>query len=56
MCPYIVLHELDIPFKVIQMKGGARGYESVDGRLTHEEFLKINPDGYVPVLSVDDVR
>ena len=35
------------------MKFGPNGYEAADGSLTHEEYLKLSPMGYVPTLTVD---
>ena len=35
------------------MKGGRDGYEAADGSFTYAEFLRLNPNGFVPTLSVD---
>lgn len=48
MAPHIVLRELDLPFDLIR----------VDNRTKHtatgEDFLAINPKGYVAALQLDD--
>ena len=54
MIPHMLLRELQVPFteQQMRMKADMSGYEAADGSFTHEDFLKINPSGYVPTISV----
>ena len=53
MIPHMLLRELEVPFTAVKMGLGPDGYEAADGSFTHAGYLKINPNGYVPTLSVD---
>lgn len=54
LVPHILLHELDIPFSTISMTFGPDGLQGADGTLSHGEYLKINPSGFVPALQIED--
>ncbi|KAH6874782.1 glutathione S-transferase [Thelonectria olida] len=51
--PHAVLLHFGIPFTTILMIEGPEGYESADGTISHAAYLKIHPQGFVPVLDVD---
>ncbi|KAI0542783.1 glutathione S-transferase [Xylaria digitata] len=55
LVPHILLRQLGISFKAIEMKFREEdnAVESADGSISKEEYRKINPAGYVPVLVVD---
>ncbi|KAF2964239.1 hypothetical protein GQX73_g9336 [Xylaria multiplex] len=55
LVPHILLRQLGIPFKGIEMKFRKEDnkVEAADGSISKEEYRKINPAGYVPVLVVD---
>jgi glutathione S-transferase len=46
--PHVVLNELGIPFNLVKVD--IRTKQAADG----VDFLKINPKGYVPVITMDD--
>ncbi|KAH7148350.1 glutathione S-transferase [Dactylonectria macrodidyma] len=48
----ILLH-FGIPFSTVEMKFGPDGVESVDGTISHAEYLRVHHKGYVPALDVD---
>ncbi|CAK7215152.1 hypothetical protein SCUCBS95973_002382 [Sporothrix curviconia] len=48
-----LLGDLDLPFKVVQMRMGPNGIESVDGTLDRAKYLQIHPMANVPALVVD---
>lgn len=50
-----LLEDLGYPFKLVRMKMGPDGIESVDGTLNHEQYLQIHHMGYVPCLVTDGV-
>ena len=58
--PHSVLAHAGIPYKFVVMKQSPNGnstnsrYEGADGSLSHEQFLAINPKGFVPTLVVGD--
>ena len=52
MASHIILTEIGVEFAAIQLDWGPDGYQAADGSFTHAEYLKINPSGYVPALSV----
>ncbi|KAF4945113.1 hypothetical protein FSARC_14506 [Fusarium sarcochroum] len=55
LAPHILLRDLSIPFNVVLMKEGQGGYEAADGSLSNAEYRKrVNANGYVPILQVDD--
>ncbi|KAE9567943.1 hypothetical protein CGMCC3_g15938 [Colletotrichum fructicola] len=61
LAPHSVLTHFAIPFVAVEMEptpDGINGiggrYRAVDGSLTHEEYRRINPTGYVPCLVVDE--
>jgi glutathione S-transferase len=54
LVPRALLTHLRIPFTAIPMQSGPDGLEAVDGSLLHAEFRRVNPAGYVPILTVDD--
>lgn len=56
--PHSILLNYDIPFTPVPMRPssdrlstGSR-YVAVDGSLSHEDYLAINPTGFVPALAV----
>lgn len=49
---HILLRELSVPFTSVVMTFGANGVEGADGDLSHAEYLKINPSGFVPALRI----
>lgn len=54
LVPHMLLRELDVHFNRVRMHSGSDGLlEAADGSLSHTEYLKIHPSGYVPALSVD---
>jgi glutathione S-transferase len=55
MIPHITLKELGIPFtsKAVKITPGVGIDGTKDGSLTRADYLKLQPDGYVPALSVD---
>jgi glutathione S-transferase len=55
MVSHILLRELNIPFKSVELKAGPNGYEAADGSFTNAEYRDIHPSGYVPAMSVDGV-
>jgi len=48
LSPHIVARELDLDVNIIEVERGT--HKTADG----EDFLAINPNGYVPVLVLDD--
>ncbi|CAK7230957.1 hypothetical protein SCUCBS95973_007749 [Sporothrix curviconia] len=48
-----LLEDVDLPFKVVHMRMGPKGLQSVDGSLSHKQYLEIHPSGYVPCLVTD---
>ena len=56
LAPHSVLAHVGLGYKIVLMKQAANGnstysrYEAADGSLPHDEFLKINPKGFVPTL------
>ncbi|KAL2109134.1 hypothetical protein VUR80DRAFT_2932 [Thermomyces stellatus] len=58
--PHSVLLHYGIPFTSVLMQPGAAmtpagiRYVAADGSLTHEDYLAINPAGYVPALVVGE--
>jgi glutathione S-transferase len=46
--PHVVLNELGLPFKLVKIDNKTK--QTADG----QDFLKINPKGYVPALQLDD--
>lgn len=60
LIPHILLHELNlfhgvyIPFDTVLMTFGPNGVESVDGSLSAEAYRRINPDGLIPALKVNN--
>ncbi|CAK7205453.1 hypothetical protein SEUCBS139899_008226 [Sporothrix eucalyptigena] len=48
-----LLEDVGLPFRVVHMRMGPRGIESVDGSLNREQYLEIHPFGYVPCLVTD---
>ncbi|KAK4557016.1 hypothetical protein LTR86_005997 [Recurvomyces mirabilis] len=53
MAPHILLPYLHIPFTDVPMTDGPSGYQAADGSISHPEYRKINPAGFVPALVVD---
>ncbi|KPM42731.1 hypothetical protein AK830_g3797 [Neonectria ditissima] len=51
--PHAVLLHFDIPATAVEMIFGPEGVESADGTISHADYLKIHPQGYVPALDVD---
>jgi glutathione S-transferase len=47
LAPHIVLRELDVPFRLERVERGTKKTSS------GEDFLTINPKGYVPALELD---
>lgn len=47
---HCLLEDLGLPFKLVHMRMGATGIESVDGTINREQYLKIHHLGYVPCL------
>lgn len=60
LVPHALLQHFSIPFTAVLMQptpdpsAKASFYRAADGSLSHEEYLQINPTGYVPCLVVDD--
>ncbi|KAF4856980.1 Glutathione S-transferase [Colletotrichum siamense] len=61
LVPHSILTHFAIPFRAVEMEptpDGTSGiggrYRAADGSLTHEEYRRINPTGYVPCLIVDE--
>ncbi|KIH91002.1 glutathione S-transferase [Sporothrix brasiliensis 5110] len=50
-----LLGDLGLPYQLVNMRMGANGFESADGTVNHEQYLKIHHLGYVPCLLVDGV-
>ncbi|GKT50497.1 glutathione S-transferase GST-6.0 [Colletotrichum spaethianum] len=51
---HALLHHLSLPFKPVPMKPNAeRRFEAADGSFSHQDYLKINPSGFVPALVID---
>lgn len=50
LAPHIILHELDIPHKLVVVNRGDKRTD--DGR----DYSRIVPQGYVPALRLDDER
>ncbi|KAK7431857.1 hypothetical protein QQZ08_001475 [Neonectria magnoliae] len=50
---HAVLLHFEIPVTIVEMKFGPEGVESADGTISHTDYLKIHPQGYVPALDVD---
>ncbi|KAF6825650.1 glutathione s-transferase [Colletotrichum plurivorum] len=63
LVPHALLQHFSIPFRAVLMESTpspsalatpkASFYRAADGSLSHEEYLQINPTGYVPCLVVD---
>lgn len=53
--PHALLLHYSIPFRLIPMAFGPQGVQSADNTISHSEYLKIHPMGYVPALAVDGV-
>ncbi|KAL2782805.1 hypothetical protein BJX66DRAFT_345502 [Aspergillus keveii] len=53
LAPHALLTHISIPFSAIAMQSGPVGLEAADGSLSHADFRRINPTGYVPTLTVD---
>ncbi|KAI8176564.1 hypothetical protein K4K48_008716 [Colletotrichum sp. SAR 10_66] len=61
LVPHSILTHFDIPFRAVEMEPTPDGTDGIGGRyraadrsLTHEEYRRINPTGYVPCLVVDE--
>jgi glutathione S-transferase len=55
LAPHVLLRDLSIPFNVVLMKDGEGGYEAADGSFSNAEYRnRVNANGYVPILQVDD--
>ncbi|KAI8267871.1 hypothetical protein K4K58_007001 [Colletotrichum sp. SAR11_239] len=61
LVPHSILTHFAIPFVAVEMEPTPDGidgiggrYRAADGSLTHEEYRRINPTGYVPCLLVDE--
>ncbi|KAI8246740.1 Glutathione S-transferase [Colletotrichum sp. SAR 10_96] len=61
LVPHTILAHFAIPFNAVEMEPTPDGtdgiggrYRAADGSLTHEEYRRINPTGYVPCLVVTD--
>lgn len=53
MASHILLQELGVPFRLVSMTLGPNGVEAVDGTVTHDEYMSIHPNGYVPALALN---
>lgn len=53
LVPHAVLLHFGIPHTIVPMKFGPEGIESVDGTISHADYLKIHHWGSVPALDVD---
>jgi glutathione S-transferase len=51
--PHAVLLHFGIPVTTVLMRDGPNGVESADGTISHTDYLKIHPLGYVPALDID---
>ncbi|CAI4218921.1 unnamed protein product [Parascedosporium putredinis] len=55
-----LLAHIGVPYKIVILQNGPGGnstnsrIQAADGSLTYEDFLKINPKGYVPVLTIGE--
>ncbi|EQB46268.1 hypothetical protein CGLO_14699 [Colletotrichum gloeosporioides Cg-14] len=61
LVPHSILTHFAVPFRAVEMEptpdgtdGIGGSYRAADGSLTHEEYRRINPTGYVPCLVVDE--
>ncbi|KAI8316069.1 hypothetical protein K4K61_011098 [Colletotrichum sp. SAR11_59] len=61
LVPHSILTHFVVPFVAVEMEPTPDGtdgiggrYRAADGSLTHEEYRRINPTGYVPCLVVDE--
>ncbi|PKS12622.1 hypothetical protein jhhlp_000830 [Lomentospora prolificans] len=60
LAAHAVLAHTGLPYKYIILDNGPGGnstnsrLQAADGSLSHEEFLKINPKGFVPVLAIGE--
>lgn len=52
--PHAILLHHNIPFRLVPMAFGPQGVHAADGTISHKEYLKIHPMGYVPALAVDE--
>ncbi|KLU84498.1 hypothetical protein MAPG_03539 [Magnaporthiopsis poae ATCC 64411] len=54
--PYSSVHMVPMVLSGMDQSKAANtgGYEAVDGTLPHEEYLKINPTGFVPALKIEE--
>lgn len=61
LVPHAILTHFNVPFRTVAMVPGSDpgdagapglGLRAADGSLSHEEYLEINPTGYVPALVV----
>lgn len=50
LAPHIVLRELELPFELVRVRLGAAPVVAA----TQADYLALNPNGYVPLLELDD--